>query len=89
MSYVNTQKRPGLLAAFPETKATILVLHSLKTFDVARHSRLDLRLRWQSSGVERMQNIAQCRYRKDARCELLGTLIWIVLKIEKCIGKLL
>ncbi len=89
MSYVNTQKRPRLIAAFPESKSTILVLHSLKTLYVAGDRRLDLRLRWQSFGVERMQNVAQRCYRKDARCELLGTLIWIVLKIEKCIGKLL
>ncbi len=89
MSYVNTQEGPRLVATSPKAKATILVLNSLETLDVAGDSRLKLGVGRQTFGVESVQNVTQSCYRKDARRELFGTLVRIILKIKKSIGELL
>src|ERR1051325_10859168 len=89
MRNVNAQKRPRLVAAFPEAKPAVFVLHSLETSDVARHRCLELRRRRYSLGVECVENIPQRGYRKNARGELFGTLVRIILKIKKRVGKLL
>ena len=86
---MNSQIRPGPLAARPEPEATVAVLKLLQPLEIAIHRGVQSRRVGHVLGLERRENIFQRGGRENPRADLLGAAIGVLQQVDVGVGQLL